>query len=503
MLDNLLENKVRNKILIFMILFSNNIIHLDKMVTYLNISDVYLKDLITELNQLLQGKAVIQFQKNRYVKLTLSKYVNYLEILHVIYGESVILKYFEFLINNHNQLPFSSFIEKNYHSIANAYRIKKKAEKYLKQIGLKTYKHQIAGPEYRIRFFIAMLYSQYGINYQPISQKDIQIAHQFILSSNHSILPKLLETTTDDFLFFEILLVLTWVRRENTIEIKEWEDLTALKKLFIYQRLLDFVHLNLEKSLNTYFNQTELDYIFLCYCTTNNFLFSDQWRNEDIKALHQVVFTNQKIKSLLQHFSQKLRLGKEVIFTRNFRVAIVYFYKKFILNLHPLLPNSNPFIYNTLSPTQKVLFNQVQRIIDSWQTTNNISYFFTNEQIYFLTNQIEVTYQLFIPEIDIMIVTNTISEFESISLKLTTTFNHYKLNPKVFMINAEDINKLYQKKNTIVLIHPKFANFIDETKIPASSHILKLAIDYLPTSQEQLIQIFKQFNNQSFLALLN
>lgn len=88
-----------------------------------------------------------------------------------------------------------------------------------------------------------------------------------------------------------------------------------------------------------------------------------------------------------------------------------------------------------------MLFNQVQRIIDSWQTTNNISYFFTNEQIYFLTNQIEVTYQLFIPEIDIMIVTNTISEFESISLKLTTTFNHYKLNPKVFMINAEDINK--------------------------------------------------------------
>lgn len=85
MLDNLLENKVRNKILIFMILFSNNIIHLDKMVTYLNISDVYLKDLITELNQLLQGKAVIQFQKNRYVKLTLSKYVNYLGFGNLMY----------------------------------------------------------------------------------------------------------------------------------------------------------------------------------------------------------------------------------------------------------------------------------------------------------------------------------------------------------------------------------------------------------------------------------
>lgn len=56
MLDNLLESKVRNKVLIFIILFNNNVLHLDKMSTYLNISDVYLKDLVTELNQLLQGK---------------------------------------------------------------------------------------------------------------------------------------------------------------------------------------------------------------------------------------------------------------------------------------------------------------------------------------------------------------------------------------------------------------------------------------------------------------
>lgn len=348
-----------------------------------------------------------------------------------------------------------------------------------------------------------MLYSQYEVKYYSLSDDDIRIAHQFILASNHAIQPKLLETTTDDFLFFEVLLMLTWVRRENNVELQDWEDLAALKQLFIYQQLVDYVHLNLEQSLNTFFNQTELDYIFLCYCTTNNFLFSDQWQNEDIKALHQIIFTNKQIKSLLQYLAQKLRLGKEVIFTRNFRVAIVYFYKKSILNLHPLLPESNPFLFNTLNTNQKVLFNQVQRMIDVWRTANNIPYFFTKEQIYFLTNQIEVIYQLFIPEIDITIVTNTISEYESIALKLTTTFNHYKLKPKVFMINAENIEQLYQNKNTIVLIHPKFATFIDETKLLASSPIIKLAIDYLPTYQEQLIQLFKQFNNRSFLALLN
>ena len=108
MLDNLLESKVRNKVLIFMILFNNNVLHLDKMSTYLNISDVYLKYLVTELNQLLQGKARIQFQKNKHLKLIMAKNVNYLEIIHQIYGESIILKYFEFLINNHEQLPFSA-----------------------------------------------------------------------------------------------------------------------------------------------------------------------------------------------------------------------------------------------------------------------------------------------------------------------------------------------------------------------------------------------------------
>ncbi|MCJ0566465.1 helix-turn-helix domain-containing protein [Enterococcus cecorum] len=73
MLDNLLESKVRNKVLIFMILFNNNVLHLDKMSTYLNISDVYLKYLVTELNQLLQGKARIQFQKNKHLKLIMAK----------------------------------------------------------------------------------------------------------------------------------------------------------------------------------------------------------------------------------------------------------------------------------------------------------------------------------------------------------------------------------------------------------------------------------------------
>ncbi|XBG86640.1 helix-turn-helix domain-containing protein [Enterococcus cecorum] len=63
MLDNLLESKVRNKVLIFMILFNNNVLHLDKMSTYLNISDVYLKYLVTELNQLLQERHGFNFKK--------------------------------------------------------------------------------------------------------------------------------------------------------------------------------------------------------------------------------------------------------------------------------------------------------------------------------------------------------------------------------------------------------------------------------------------------------
>lgn len=117
-----------------------------------------------------------------------------------------------------------------------------------------------------------MLYSQYGVKYYSLSDDDIRIAHQFILASNHAIQPKLLETTTDDFLFFEVLLMLTWVRRENNVELQDWEDLAALKQLFIYQQLVDYVHLNLEQSLNTFFNQTNLTISF--YVTAQRTIFS-------------------------------------------------------------------------------------------------------------------------------------------------------------------------------------------------------------------------------------
>ena len=152
MLDNVLESKVRNKILIFMILFNNNVIYLEKILLYLNISEVYLKDLVNELNLSLHGKATIEFQKDKHIKIMLNENVCYLEILHIIYQESFILKYFDFIINNHENQPFSIFIKQNYHSVANAYRIKNKAEKFLNQIGLATTKNQLTGPEYRIRF---------------------------------------------------------------------------------------------------------------------------------------------------------------------------------------------------------------------------------------------------------------------------------------------------------------------------------------------------------------
>ena len=66
MLDNVLESKVRNKILIFMILFNNNVIHLVKIL-------LYLKDLVNELNLSLNGKETIEFQKDKQIKIMLNE----------------------------------------------------------------------------------------------------------------------------------------------------------------------------------------------------------------------------------------------------------------------------------------------------------------------------------------------------------------------------------------------------------------------------------------------
>lgn len=56
-----------------MILFNNNVIHLDKILLYLNISEVYLKDLVNELNLSLNGKATIEFQKDKQIKIMLNE----------------------------------------------------------------------------------------------------------------------------------------------------------------------------------------------------------------------------------------------------------------------------------------------------------------------------------------------------------------------------------------------------------------------------------------------
>lgn len=402
------------------------------------------------------------------------------QILHKIYNESSLLNYLYFLINNDDKQPFTYFIEKNYHSVANAYRIKNRAEEFLHSCGLSIKKNQIHGPEYRIRFLIALLYSKYGIIYEKISLEDIQLARTFIIKSNNVVDEVFLENTLSEFQFFEILLILSWKRQNFQLDFSKWREKEKLKNISIYPRIKQSAQNIIEDKLHISFDETDYEYLLLTFCVTDNCLYAGEWTKLDIKKVHQLVFNCQKIQHLITIIQKKLNFGKEIIETRSFRVAIVYLYKLFILNLHPLIPEKYSQIGNSQSITLNKMQEKAEEILKEWQQISNIQYEISDTHIFTLALHLESIYQVFVPGTPITIITTTISEYETLALQLTARFNTHKIKINHILSSMVKPATLENLQGNLIIVTSSLTNYIEKLTLSKCSAVICVSMSFLP-----------------------
>jgi len=57
-----------------------------------------------------------------------------------------------------------------------------------------------------------------------------------------------LESTIGEYAYFECLMILSWKRRNHSLKFKKSKKIEALKKLFIYPKLIEGIHQNIEKN---------------------------------------------------------------------------------------------------------------------------------------------------------------------------------------------------------------------------------------------------------------
>ena len=132
------------------------------------------------------------------------------------------------------------------------------------------------GPEYRIRFLIALLEYKFGIHLYAITEKELEIVFDLISASNAHLSIEAFEEATEESRFFCILMVLMWKRKDFAADIPESPELTRLKTLFIYPKLMSLTKNIMESALEITFTQADYDYLFLAYCTDSQSFFQRQ-----------------------------------------------------------------------------------------------------------------------------------------------------------------------------------------------------------------------------------
>ena len=484
MLDDYLEKNIQNKLKLFNILYSKTSATMNDMLSLLPLSIDGIHTLINELNLDFSGLAKID-KRAPYFVFHLYDEVTFMELLYSIYQSSDILHCLKFIILNEENNSLTFFSQIRSLSKSSTYRIREKCEKYLRQVGLQLNGNQIAGEEYRIRFLTALLHYKFGITCYPINDTDIGLTRDFILSTNHAIDSTYLEVTANEYGFFEYLFMLLWKRKNFLTAPIVSKELENLKELFIYEKLKTALK-NFELKLGICFSDFDYDYIYLVYCATNSCLFADQWTEQDIEHVHQIVFSTPAFYDLLQRIEKKL--GKEIANSHVLKSSLIYFYKKCLLELQCIIPNKNFYLDSEKSHLTQIVFKAVFDNLEDWRKNQNRLYEIDNGHIFYLTLQIELIIKQFLPPVPVFVLSELTPELEITTLYLRRLFPPQRATIRPFYIGTDKKELLCSQKRSVIIANKKFKYLIEEWKLSEYNTVIPITVEL---NTQELIDIQK------------
>lgn len=498
MLEHYLEKNIQNKLKLFNILYSKPSITIHDILYFLPLSINGIHSLIHELNIDLAGLAEIKRQVSGFTIIFYKK-TTFMELLHIICQSSNVLQCLKFMILNEENQPLTSFIEERYLTKSSAYRIRETCGEYLHCIGLTRNGNQVIGEEYRIRFLIALLYYQFGIDCYAITRNDINLTRNFILSTNHSIDSNYSDTTENEYGFFECLFILLWKRKKFATESIVSKELEDCKSLFVYEKLKNALKA-FEPKLNIMLSEYDYDYLYLVYCTTNNYLFADQWTTQDIKLLHKIVFSTPAFSDLLNRTEK--RLGKVIANSPILKTALVYFYKKCILELQCIIPNKNFYLDATKSPITQLIYNTISDTMDDWRKSNHKKYAISDGHVFYMALQMEMIIKQSLKPVSVWVLSELRSELDIMTAYLKRLFPVERAEICPFCIGADQKEIICSQKQSVIIINKKFRYLIEKWNLSEDNTILLVTVEL---NKQELIDIstaIMQHEKENFFAFV-
>lgn len=493
LLDNHIENRVKDEILIFKILFNKKYSHMNDLIEVTQFSKVKILNTIKELERLLDTYISINEIKPNVYSLTSLCDLSCRQIQHIIYQQSNVLLALKFLVTNTNQ-TLNDFIDSIYISKANAYRVINSCKSFLRYIGLETHNYKIKGDEYRIRYLISTLAFNYGIHCYEITPKDTYKVRQFICETNSFISFDFLEHSQEEYGFFEHLIMLSWIRYNPDYSLPDNEEFEELKTIFIYKMLPSYLD-QLFGANN--WSKSDYDYIFLVYCSTKNPLFSNQWSEQDKIQVKEIVYRQDRVNylvNLIEHY-----FGSDIVKLPDFRTGVFYLYKRYLFNLHHLIKINNYDCNVLKSDLDKEIYNRLVQVKINCEKELNIIEAVSYSELNYFTMLLTNLLRFLTPTLTLTIVSESIADHKLMKHLLYNNLSFNKFMIKEFLLGAEPINTLKNHENNI-LVFTKSFNFHEELK---KENVMILPLNCIDTSFSSLTSLLKEKEADNIFNLIN
>lgn len=500
MLDDYLEINIQNKLKLFTILHTTSSISIKELSYSLKLGYSGIETLVNELNLDFKDLAVIEKKSSNFSLTLFNSDNNSFKLFYSIYNHSNVLHCLEFLITNDSKLPFSKFIQKEYLTKSSAYRIRQTCLDYLHSIGLDIKENKIYGKEYRIRFLIALLYCKYGINCCNIDETSIEIARNYILSTNKTIDMNFLDETQNVYGYFQCLLILLWKRKDYPLEFPKHQNFENFKKLFIYGEIKKSLDELVESTFKIKLSENDYTYIFLAYCCTDNCIFADKYSIEDLNQIRDILFSDKIFSDLLYRFEKIF--GEEITSSYALRTTLIYFYQKCLLELQCIIPDRRCCLIFQKNQITFAILNLLTDILNSWKNANKIRFQIETSHLYYLSLQLEVILRQFMKPVCVYVVSSLIVDLEVMRLYLERNFSKQRIVISPLLLNKDTKKFLSKKSDSVIIVQKRFEQTAKSLESSTNNFVVPITIEMNDLEMNAIRQAIIEQEKKNFLDFI-
>ncbi|GFE42856.1 helix-turn-helix domain-containing protein [Streptococcus canis] len=480
MLDHYLEPDIIDQKVLLAILLTEKELTLESVCLQTSLTAQKVKQYFRQINALFKGYLRVELVKsNIYCEVLKDKKEGF---FYDIFALSDTLKMLRFLLlDNRQNKSIATYTRQQFISQSKAYRLIHKLKAYLQTIGLDVVDNTVVGDEFRIRYLIALLHKEYGIVLYEIRPEDIETIHAFIFATQKNLKPS---TFLDKrFLFFDVLLMLSWRRHNYSVSLPDLTLFEHFKTLSIFGEVKRYAMSEIETRTRVRFSLDDFDYLFLVYLTTDNSFFSGYWTPEHQEQLYRLIAEDPDYQLLMDRL--QALMGKHYSITEHIP-SLIPFFRRTLYNLQTLITFDG--YYSDQYQGNMLLLEKVKTLIKDWLNDTGRQGNISTGHLHLMCLHLEQALENSLAPIAITIVESQETVGDVIANFITSTIPSYKIELSRVNILSDNIYH-YDKLVDLIVTSQKLLPFLKELDGFAKDTCLcGLSLDGIQQQREELVK---------------